>query len=152
MRAVAGDMKVLIVLIGIAVSSFALAEPDKWDYYNDDLKKAIDGMATETYCNGPVKASYDVASFKTDEGMAVALQCGVGVGAIGSYCYEKTPKAKAAILKAVQSVTCHVDKSLKKEPHHATKFSKKGTNIDFYFSADVSNVREEMQDFLRKTL
>ena len=109
-------------------------------------------MATETYCNGPVKASYDTASFKTDQELAIASQCGVAVGGIGSYCYEKTPKAKAAVLKAVQSVTCHFDKSLKKESHHATKFSKKGTNIDFYFSADVSNVGEEMQNFLRSTL
>ena len=148
-------MKQLILVAGIglaAVSSFALAEPDKWDYYNEDLKKAVDGMATETYCGGPVKASYDTASFKTDEAMAVASQCGVAVGGIGSYCYEKTPKAKAAVLKSVQTVTCHFDGSLKKETHHATKASKKGSHIDFYVSKDSSNVRDEMQDFLRKSL
>ena len=146
-------MKLLVMLAGIvALSSLALAEPDKWDYYNEDLKKAVDGMATETYCGGPVKASYDTASFKTDQEVAISPQCGVAVGAIGSYCYEKTPKAKAAILKAVQTVTCHFDGSLKKETHHATKFAKKGTHVDFWFGADVSNVSDEMQDFLRKTL
>jgi len=146
-------MKQSIIVVGIAaLSSFALAEPDKWDYYNEDLQKAVDGMATETYCGGPVKASYDVASFKTDKEMAVASQCGVGVGGIGSYCYEKTPKAKAAVLKAVQSVTCHFDGSLKKETHHATRFSKRGTHIDFYFGTDASNTRDEMQSFLRSTL
>jgi hypothetical protein len=30
--------------------------------------------------------------------------------------------------------------------------SKKGTRIDFWFGPDASNVSDEMQDFLRKTL
>ena len=146
-------MKQSIILVGIlALSSFARAEPDKWDYYNEDLKKAVDGMATETYCAGPVKASYDTASFKTDQELAIASQCGVAVGGIGSYCYGKRPDAKAAVLKSVQTVTCHFDKSLKKETHHATKFAKKGTHVDFWFGTDVSNVNDEMKDFLRKTL
>jgi hypothetical protein len=146
-------MKQISIVVGIvALASLALAEPDKWDWYNEDLKKAVDGMATETYCAGPVKASYDVASFKSDDAMKVATQCGVAVGGIGSYCYEKTPKAKAAVLKSVQSVTCHFDATLKKDTHHATKASKKGSHIDFSVGLDASNVGDEMQDFLRKSL
>ena len=52
----------------------------------------------------------------------------------------------------MQTVTCHFDASLKKEKNHATRFAKKGTHVDFWFSADVSNVGDEMQAFLRKTL
>ena len=92
------------------------------------------------------------AQWAGDAAMKVATQCGIAVGGIGSYCYEKTPKAKAAVLKSVQTVTCHFDGSLKKETHHATKFAKKGPHVDVWFGVDASNLGDEMKDFLRKSL
>jgi len=33
-------------------------------------------------------------------------------------------------MKQSKTVSCHFDASLKKETHHATTFSKKGTHVD----------------------
>ncbi|MGE0632833.1 MAG: hypothetical protein AB7O96_10510 [Pseudobdellovibrionaceae bacterium] len=138
--------------------SFAgpMADKKKWDEQNASLEEAVKGMADAQYCGGRVKASFNQASFKTDEAFRVASQCNHAVGGIGTFCYSKDKAEKAEVLKAVKSITCHFNPNIKvddKHPH-ALKIDKKdkSTHIDITFGPDVSTVEDDMKAYLAEKL
>jgi len=128
-----------------------IAELTDWEFASKEADKAVELVAQESYCGGKVSYSFDKESYRKAKKTAFSSRCGEAVGTLGSYCYSHA-NAKASILSAVKSFTCHYDPTLKFSDHHAMKFKKTGTNIDVFMNTDSSNFSDEALSFYKKSL
>ncbi len=152
-------MKALICALLLCVvtqyaNAGAIADQKKWDKINDSVKKSTDSVATEKYCGNPISVTIDKDTFKGEEAMKTANWCGSVVDGIGTFCYEN-PKIKPQIVKAVKTVKCVYDPSLKGNDtpsHWGTKFNLNGTTLEAYWNKGSANLAKEAKAYLAEKL
>lgn len=128
----------------------ALADQKAWKTVEDYMVKAQDGMATADYCGTKMKYTIDKKTF-TGANIEKARWCSQALDGVASYC-NSNADSKAEIMKAITTLNCKWDASLKKDKNHAMKIEKKGTTLEVSINDDSSNFDDEIKGFLGKEL
>lgn len=127
-----------------------LADKKLWEKVDGYMKESNENLAAAESCGVKLPAEIDRKSFPNDK-RELARYCASAVDAVAYYCRQNAGE-KAEIMKAVKSLKCHYDASLKKDKNHALKITFKGGVLDLSLNDDSSNFDDEVKEVLSKEL